>query len=79
MSLGKVIKFIIACLIIGMILAALGATPSNFLAWWGDVLEWAGEKLSGFIDWGGGYILLGAMFLIPIMVIRWLMKGRSKE
>lgn len=74
--MGKIISFLISCLVLGLILAWLGATPSTLGVWIADTAESGLEMGKTFIAWGGGYILMGAMILVPIAAIRWLMRRR---
>lgn len=78
MRLGAVIKFLLACLVVGIILAALGATPSTMGVWLADTASSIGRGLANFVRWGGGYMVMGAMVLVPILVIRWLLRKGKK-
>lgn len=70
----KIIGLIALCLIVGIVLHWFGATPSTLGVWIADTAQGVWQKLKDFLAWGGGYILMGAMVVLPIMSLRWLFK-----
>ncbi|MEO0412581.1 MAG: hypothetical protein AAF221_12165 [Pseudomonadota bacterium] len=74
--MGRIISFLISCLILGLVLNWLGATPSTLGVWIADTAESGLQMGKDFVAWGGGYILMGAMILVPIAAIRWVMRRR---
>lgn len=74
--MGKVFSFLVSCFVLGLVLHWLGATPSTLGVWIADTAQSGVQLGKDFIAWGGGYILMGAMILVPIALIRWLMRRR---
>jgi 4-amino-4-deoxy-L-arabinose transferase-like glycosyltransferase len=73
----RIIGLLFLCLIVGLVLSWMGATPSTLGVWIADMAENGWENLQNFASWGGGYILMGAMVILPIMALRWLFKRRK--
>lgn len=71
-SIGRVLRIVLWCLIIGVVLSALGVTAGDFWnSLWGAanrVYDWG---VSAF-GWAWDYILIGAAVVIPIVVVRYL-------
>ena len=68
--LRKIIKLLVLCLVVGLILSAIGLEPLEF---WGKV----GDVAVGFYNWLvgvfgklGSYIVIGAAVVIPIWAAR---------
>ncbi|MEM6833818.1 MAG: hypothetical protein AAF562_09365 [Pseudomonadota bacterium] len=74
----RIIGFLFSCLLVGIVLHWLGATPSTLGVWIADTSEGLVQKGKDFIAWGGGYILMGAMILVPLAALRWLF-GRRRS
>ena len=67
---GKIVKLALLCLLVGLVLSAIGVEPLEF---W----SWAGSVASGFYDWLvrvfgklGSYVVIGAAVVIPIWAAR---------
>lgn len=74
----RVISLILLCLVVGLVLSWFGATPSTLGVWFADTAENAWKALQDFFAWGGGYILMGAIVVIPFLAIRWLLGKRKR-
>ena len=72
---GTIIKLVIACLAVGMVLAALDVDPRNILSSGKDAIEWLIQRGGEFFGWAVTYILLGAVVVIPIWLIMYLLKA----
>jgi len=75
---GTIIKLLIASLIVGVILSWLDLDALGFLRWIGhsfhDIVAFFGE----FARWALGPILVGAVLVVPIWLIFFLI-GRAKR
>ncbi|MBL4692068.1 MAG: hypothetical protein JKY92_01920 [Magnetovibrio sp.] len=74
-----VVKLIIWCLVIGLALSFFNATPEDVYAWAGEagrsVFEWAlnfGQKI-------GPYILMGALLVLPIWGVSYVLKLMKRK
>ena len=77
--LGTIIKIVLASLILGFVLRFFEIDPKDLLLNFGDTIKsafsWAGEFVSGSIE----YVLVGAVIVIPIWLIVFLIgKLRGK-
>lgn len=77
--LGTIIKIVLASLILGFVLRFFEIDPKDLLLNFGDTIKsafsWAGEFVSGSIE----YVLVGAVIVIPIWLIVFLvgkLRGR---
>ena len=71
-SIRWILKIVLWCLIVGVVLSALGVTPADFWnSLWRiaqDVYRWGAAAFGGVWD----YILIGAAVVIPLIVFRFL-------
>ncbi len=77
-TVGTVIKLALACLVVGLLLAALGVTPSDLLSKVSGFAQglWAGAQ--DLLGWAGSYMLLGALVVLPIWLVRYLWGRMNK-
>jgi hypothetical protein len=71
-SFRWILKIAIWCLIVGVVLSALGVTPGDFWnSLWRvaqDLYQWGASVFGGLWD----YILIGAAVVVPIVVVRFV-------
>ena len=77
-TLGTVIKLALACLAVGLLLAALDVTPEGLLSRVSGMALGLWEAAQGLFGWAGSYMLLGALVVLPIWLIRYLWGRMSK-
>lgn len=70
LSLRWVLKIVLWCLVVGVVLSALGVTAGDFWAsLWRvaqDVYHWGVATFGGLWD----YILVGAAVVVPVVALR---------
>jgi len=66
---GTIIKLLVLSLVVGMLLKFLNLDPENLLSSLGGLFEWFVQVGAKLIDWGLGYVLIGAAVVIPIYVV----------
>jgi len=75
--IGTVFKILIASLVLGFILKFLEIDPKDLLLNFGETIQsafaWAGEFVAGSVE----YVLIGAVIVVPIWLIVFLI-GRIK-
>jgi len=77
---GTIIKLLVLSLIVGMLLKFLNVNPENLLSSLGGFFEWLVQISAGLIDWGLGYVLIGAAVVVPIYVVIVLLRvARGKS
>jgi len=67
--LGVIVRLILASIVVGIVLSALGITPQNFLYHIEVLLRRIYDLGFGAIDWLLQYLLLGAIVVIPIWIV----------
>jgi Na+/H+-dicarboxylate symporter len=71
---GRILGLLLLCFIVGVVLAFLGTTPATlFRDLWGALLGAWGTVVDVFA-WAMPYIVLGAMVVVPIAVVSWLLR-----
>ena len=76
--MGRIIRILLLCLVVGLILSWLEATPSTLAVWLADLGESSWGKAQDFMAWGGGALIMGAMVILPIIAVRWVLKRRGR-
>jgi len=66
---GIIIRLVLLSLVVGVVLSAMGITPDNLFYRLNILLEKLYEMGFGAVEWVLGYIVLGAMIVIPIWLI----------
>jgi hypothetical protein len=71
-TVGTVIKLALASLLVGWLLSVLGVTPADLMAKFSGLATglWAGSR--DFLGWAGGYMLLGALVVLPVWLAVYL-------
>lgn len=75
--IGTILKILLASLVLGFILKFLEISPKDLLLDFGTTVQkafaWAGDFVAGSIE----YVLVGAVIVVPIWLIVFLL-GRLK-
>ena len=70
-----IVKLIIACLLVGPVLSTLNINPRDILESGQDAIEWLIEVGGEIFGWALTYILIGAIVVIPIWPILYMVKA----
>ncbi|MFA5899660.1 MAG: DUF6460 domain-containing protein [Hyphomicrobium sp.] len=73
--LGVIVRLIILSIVVGVVLSALGITPENFFYQINVLLRRIYDLGFGAIESVLGYLILGAMVVVPIWFISRLLKA----
>jgi hypothetical protein len=73
--LGVVVRLLILSLVVGIVLSALGITPENIFERINVMLRRIYDLGFGAIESVLGYVILGAMVVVPIWLISRLIKA----
>ncbi len=73
--LSTALKIAIACLIVGLILSAFGIDPWQLYGRFGDIAGDAAEAVTVFIGWAWRYIVIGAVIVVPLWLVIFLLRG----
>lgn len=74
----KPIKIALWCFFIGLILVFFGLDPLELWIWLGEAAQGLFDLAIDFAGWIGPFMLIGAVIVLPIAAIRWLMR-RAKQ
>lgn len=77
-SPGGVLRLLIACLVVGLILAALNIDPSRIWSDFFGTLHDAWDRIWDLGGWAVDYLLLGAVLVIPIFLVARLLSAMKK-
>lgn len=78
-TLGTVVKLVVASLCVGLLLAWLDMDPIELLAWTRERIEGALGDATEWVLWSAKYILLGAVIVIPIWLLNYLWRAARKK
>ena len=79
-TVSTIVKLIIACLLVGLVLSTLNVDPRNILASGQATIEWLIEAGGEFFAWAVTHILTGAIVVIPIWFIIYLLRtAKSRD
>jgi hypothetical protein len=75
--LGVVLRLVLLSIAVGIVLSVLGITPQNFLDRLNTIITNLYDLGFDAFEWVLGYLLLGAMVVVPIwLVMRLAAAGR---
>jgi hypothetical protein len=77
-----IIKLAVASLIVGLFLGFFNIDPRELLAEFGDTVQKIFSIVASVVEWGVKYVLLGAVVVVPIWLIFFLigrMRGRKSR
>jgi hypothetical protein len=71
---GRIIGLVLLCFLVGVVLAFFGTTPATIFTdlWRAAVDAWG--VVVDVLTWAMPYILLGAVVVVPIAVIAWVLR-----
>jgi hypothetical protein len=76
--LGVLVRLVLLSIVVGVVLSALGITPQNFFYQINVLLRRIYDLGFGAVEAVIGYLLLGAMVVIPIWLIARLIKTSKR-
>jgi len=69
-SIGKtIIRLAVISLVVGIVLSWLNIHPVDIFRDFGHTVERIYELIRRFVGWAGGYILLGAVIVVPLWLL----------
>jgi len=77
--MGKAVKIAVWSLIVGVILVFFGLDPLDVWLWLGGVARGLVDWVADFFRWAGYYILVGAVIVVPLVALRWVMRARRRR
>ena len=78
MQLRTIIKLVILSGFVGLLMIIFGISPSGFWEGVARFFRWLWELITSLLDWGLIYIVTGAAIVVPIYLLRRLLKARKR-
>jgi hypothetical protein len=78
MQLRTVIKLVILSGFVGLLMVIFGISPTGFWEGVARFFRWLWELLTSLLDWGLIYIVTGAAIVVPIYLLRRLLRARKR-
>lgn len=75
---GTIFKLLIASLVVGFVLSAVGVTPESIIARFGGSLRDAFDMVASLAAGTFEYIVLGALLVVPVWLVVVLLRSRGK-
>ena len=73
-TLATLLRILLASLLVGMAMAFFGVQPTDILAWLADSARDVAANAEAWIGWTVKYVLLGAVVVVPIWVLWYLLQ-----
>jgi hypothetical protein len=73
-TFGTVVRILIASLVVGMAMAFFNVQPGDVLSWVTTSFDEAMANAEAWIGWTVKYVLLGAVVVVPIWVLWYLLQ-----
>lgn len=67
--LGVLVRLVVLSIVVGIVLSALGINPRNFFYHLNLLAHRIYDMGFGAVEWVLGYLILGAMVVVPIWLI----------
>ncbi len=69
---GIVLKLAVVSLIVGLLMAQFGLKPGEVFVHAGDIAREAVSRAGDALRWAWGYILAGAVIVVPVWLVVYL-------
>tara|TARA_B100000686_G_scaffold202655_1_gene209591 strand:- start:1456 stop:1704 length:249 start_codon:yes stop_codon:yes gene_type:complete len=66
---STVIRIVLLCLVVGLVISALGLTPENLLGLLGNTVIRLFNIAVDLVQWAVPYVLVGTVVVIPIWLL----------
>jgi hypothetical protein len=77
--LSTILQLVVWSVVVGVVLSALGITPSNIFEQLGLIVRRISDLGFGAVHWAIQYFLLGAVIVVPIWLVMILLRGRGSR
>ena len=79
MRLRTIIKLVFLSGFVGLLMVIFGISPSGFWEGVARFFRWLWELLTSLLDWGLIYLVTGAAIVVPIYLLRRILKSRKRS
>jgi hypothetical protein len=69
-----IFKLLAASLVVGLVMHWFDITPRTLVAHFGETVERLFREMASFAGWAIDYVLIGAVIVVPIWLIGFLLK-----
>lgn len=70
---STIVKLLVASLLVGLVMRWFDITPRSLIANFGETVERMFGTLASFAGWAVDYILVGAVIVVPIWLVVFLL------
>jgi hypothetical protein len=74
---STIVKLLVASLIVGLLMRWFDVTPRTLIANFGETIARTFDRLAHFAGWAVDYVLLGAVIVVPVWLV-WFLVNRVK-
>ncbi len=78
-TFATVVKLLIASFLVGLLLALFDITPREVMAWGRELIRDIAADFWGWVSWALSYILLGAVVVLPVWAVFYLLKALRRR
>lgn len=79
MTLGRIVGYVLLCFIVGVLLTTCDVRPQDLLTNTWATIRSIVDLAIGTLSWAFQYILLGAVVVVPIAIVGYLLRlGRGR-
>jgi hypothetical protein len=73
-TFGTILRILLASLAVGMAMAWLDVQPRDVLHWITGNIDEALANAQAWLAWGVKYVLLGAVIVVPVWLVAYLLR-----
>lgn len=73
-TFATILRILLASLVVGMAMAWLDIQPADLLHWVTGNIDEALARAQAWVVWGVKYVLLGAVIVVPIWAVGYLLR-----
>lgn len=73
-TFSTLLRILVASLVVGMAMAFFGVQPTDILSWLASSVREAAANAQAWAVWTVKYVLLGAVVVVPIWVLWYLLQ-----
>ena len=77
--IGQAIGVIVLCLLVGLLLTHLGIAARGILTDTWRTIRSVGRLVGGLVEWALPYTLLGAVVVVPLLLVGFVLKRGGRK
>ena len=77
--IGRAIGVIVLCMLVGLLLTHLGIAARGILTDTWRTIRSVGRLVGGLVEWALPYTLLGAVVVVPLLLVGFVLKRGGRK